>query len=107
MARRIDEVQLIGLAVGSFIIKSYGLRFNGNAAFALNIHIIENLFGHFARRKPTGHLNQPVGQGRFPMVNMRNDGKIADVFLCLGTHGADIALQPRIANASFARGGHP
>ena len=48
-------------------------------ALALDIHGIEHLFLHLPRRQPAAELDQPVGEGRFPVVDMGDDGKIADL----------------------------
>ncbi len=80
MARRIHQVQNIGLAVFGLIFEPHRLRFDGDAALAFDIHRIEHLLDHVARRHGAGHLDQPVGQRRFAMVDMGDDGKIADIF---------------------------
>ena len=95
MARRVDEVELIALAVLRGIIKPHGLRFNGDAALALNIHIVQNLFRHFTIRQPAGQLNQPVGQCRFTVIDMRNNGKIADMGFTTCTHKAGYSTRTR------------
>ena len=48
MARRVHQIQNIGLAVLRGIFEPYGLGLNRNAALFLNIHIIEDLFRHLA-----------------------------------------------------------
>ena len=79
MARRVHQVEDIILAVLGLVIQPHGLGLDGDAAFPLDIHRIENLVLHVARRDGTGELDQPVGQGGFAMVNMGDDGKIADL----------------------------
>ena len=98
MAGRIDEIELIGLAVGCLIIKPNGLRLDGNAALALQLHIIKHLFLHFARRQTAGQLYQPVGKCRLAVVNMCDNREITDVFL--NRHISPISLAGEFANAS-------
>ena len=45
--RRVDEVQLIRLAVGRFVAQGDGAGLDRNAAFPLQLHVVEQLFGHF------------------------------------------------------------
>ncbi len=48
MAGRVDEVQLIGLAILGRVIEADRLGLDGNAALALDIHVIEHLLLHLA-----------------------------------------------------------
>ena len=52
---------------------------DGDAALALQIHGIEHLRLHFAGADRAGQLQQAVGERGFTMINVRDDGKIADV----------------------------
>ena len=80
MAGRIDEVQLIKIAVVGAVVQAHGVGLDGDAALALQVHGIEDLFHHFALRKRAGDLQQAVGQGGFAVIDVRNDGEIADEF---------------------------
>ena len=79
MAGGIHQVDLIGLAVFGFVHQAHGLGFDGDAAFALDIHGIEHLLGHLAVGQPAAMLNQSIRQRRLAMVDVRDDGKIANV----------------------------
>lgn len=78
MPRRIHQVKRISLAIFCGIFQAHGLRLDGNAPFALNIHIVENLLGHLALSEAATMLNQTVSKRGFAMVNMGNNRKIAD-----------------------------
>ena len=56
----------------------YGLAFDGNAALPLDIHVV----GHLGMIKTLVDdlclLDEAVRQGRFTVVNMRDDTEIAD-----------------------------
>ena len=78
MPRRVDQVQLVERAVAGAIIEPHGLRLDGDAALPLDIHGIEHLLLHLPRRKAPAKLNQPVGEGRFAVVDMGDDGEVAD-----------------------------
>ena len=73
MPRRINEIQLIHIAVRCCVIQGHALSFNRDAALALQIHRIENLLCHFALGQTTTVLNKAVSQCRFPVIDVRND----------------------------------
>src|SRR5271169_5621952 len=54
------------------------MSLDGNAALALEVHRSEDLLLHFAHGEGAGELQQPVGERGFPVIDMRNDRKIAD-----------------------------
>src|SRR5439155_24895612 len=68
----------IAFAVPGAVFEAHGLRLDRDAALALEFHIVENLLAHFARFKPAAGLDQPVGERRFAVIDMRNDREIAD-----------------------------
>ncbi len=77
VAGRVHQVEGVGLAVLRLVFEADGLGLDRDAPFALDIHRIEHLLLHLARRQSAAILDQPVGQGRFPVVDMGDDGKIA------------------------------
>ena len=81
MARRVDKIERIRLAVLGFVRQSDGARLDGDAALALEIHVVEDLLGHFAFFHRAAQLNEPVGQRGFAVVDVRDDGKIPDMAL--------------------------
>ena len=52
---------------------------DGDAALPFQIHCVQHLGLHLARRQGAGQLEQPVRKRGFAVVNMGNDGEIADV----------------------------
>ena len=76
MARRIDQIELIQVAIVGLVIEPDGMRFDGDAALALEIHRIQHLRHHFALGKRAGGLEKAVGKRAFAVVDMRNDGEI-------------------------------
>ena len=86
MAGRVHEVQDIGLAILGRVVQPDGLGLDRDAAFLLDIHGIEHLFAHLAIGETARDLDQPVSEGRLAVVDMRHDGKIAD--LVAGCHEA-------------------
>ena len=87
MAGRVHEIEHVGAPVLRRVFEAHGLRLDGDAALALDIHGIEHLLGHLALRQPPGRLDQPVGQRRFAVVDMRHDGEVADIIDGVSGHG--------------------
>ena len=88
MARRIHQVQDIILPVPGAIVKPHGLRLDGNAALAFQLHRVQNLIAHFPLAKPTTYLYQTVSKRRLAVVDMRDDREIS--YETCVRHGADI-----------------
>src|SRR3546814_1981242 len=79
MAGRVHQVELIGLAALRGVAEANGLRLDGDAALPLDVHRVEHLLLHLARRQAAALLDQPVGEGRLAVVDMRDDGEVADM----------------------------
>ena len=84
MSRRIDQVQFVGHTVMGFIINPNRCHFNCNAALTLDIHRVKELLLHMPPLHGPGKLQQAVGQGRFPMVDVSDNAEVADSFLVIG-----------------------
>ena len=57
------------------------MRLDGDAALALQIHVVEDLVFHVALRDRLGLLQNAVGKRAFAVVNMCNDAEIANFTL--------------------------
>ena len=79
VARRVDEVEGVDLAVGSGIVEGDGARLDGDAALALQVHVVEDLIRHLARGDGIALFKQPVRQRRLAVVNVGDDTEISDV----------------------------
>ena len=97
MTGGIDEVQFIDFTVLCRILQRDALGLDGDAAFTLEIHRIQHLFRHLAITQATADLDKAIGNGRFTMINMGNDGEIANmaeighaVRMMLGRTGAKV-----------------
>src|SRR5436309_14693007 len=51
---------------------------DGDAAFALQVHRVEHLRLHLARGERASQLEQPIGQRGFAVVDVSNNGEIAE-----------------------------
>lgn len=76
----IDEIQRISLIVFARIRQADSLAFYGDAAFAFDVHIVENLIFKIPVQDHPGHLDETVGKRRFSMINMGDNAEISDVF---------------------------
>src|SRR5690606_33850559 len=78
VSRRIDEVQLVGLAVPRRVGQRNALRLDGDATFALDRVGIENLGRHFAILQAAAELDDAVGQRRLAVVDMGDDREVSN-----------------------------
>ena len=78
VARGVDQVQDVVLAVAGAVRQAHGAGLDGDAALALEVHVVENLVLHLARRDRARPLQQPVGQRGLAVVDVGDDGEVAD-----------------------------
>ena len=77
VARRVDQVQLVDLAVQRVIDRDRpGL--DGDPALALQVHVVEQLLAKLARRDRPRLEQELVGQRALAVVDVRDDREIAD-----------------------------
>ena len=79
MAGRVDQVQVVGLAVGGPVLDPHRLRLDRDPALALEVHRVEHLGAHLLRVDGPGDLEDAVGQGRLAVVDVGDDREVADV----------------------------
>ena len=87
VARRVDQVELVVLAVRGGVGHPDGVELDGDAALALQVHRVEHLLAHLALLERAGRLDQPVGQGGLAVVDVGDDAEVADAGL---GHGGQI-----------------
>ena len=80
VAGGVDEVELIGLAVAGLVHHADGVGFDGDAAFAFEIHCVKHLGLHFALGERAGEFEQAVREGGFAVIDVRDDREVADEF---------------------------
>ena len=78
---RVDEVQLVGLAVLRLVEHAHGLGLDRDPALALEVHRVEQLGAHAARVDRVGRLEDAIGQRRLPVVDVGDDREVPDVGL--------------------------
>ena len=81
MARRVDQVQHVGLAIVGMVGEPDGVRLDRDPALALEVHRIEHLRFHLARLQGAGHLEEAVGERRLAVIDVGDDGKVANAGL--------------------------
>src|SRR5690606_32111260 len=79
VAGGIDEVEEVRLPVARGVGHRDGLRLDGDAALALDRVGVEHLGFHLARRQATAQMDDAVSQGRLAVVDVGDDGEIADL----------------------------
>ena len=80
MTGSIDEIELVLLAVLRVIHERDGVALDGDAPLALDIHRVENLVAELAFGNAPAPLNETIGKGRLPVVDMRDDAEVADLY---------------------------
>jgi hypothetical protein len=57
------------------------MALDGDTALSLQIHIVKQLGLHIALANGVGKLQQPICQGAFTVVNVRNNAEVAYILL--------------------------
>ena len=79
VARGVDEVELVGLAVVGIVGDAHGVALDGDAALSLDVHGVEQLGLHVALLNRVGELENTVRDGRLAVVDVRNDREVANM----------------------------
>ena len=78
VAGRVDEVQLVGLAVVGLVRQPHRRGLDGDPALALEVHAVEELRLALAIGERAGGVEQAVGQRRLAVIDVGDDGEVAD-----------------------------
>ena len=110
VAGRVDQVQVVGLAVGGLVLDPHRLGLDRDPALALEVHRVEHLGLHFLRVDGAGELEDAVGQGRLAVVDVGDDREVADVvhrrggvWRCVSAGGSCHGRGPRACGAGDSR----
>ena len=79
VARGVDEIELVGLAVICVIHHAHGVALDRDAALALDVHGVEQLRLHAPLVNGTRELEDSVRDGGLAMVDVGDDGEVPDV----------------------------
>ncbi len=77
VAGRVDEVQLEFLTMCARIGQAYGLAFDRDAPLPLYVHVVEDLIPELAVIHEVGVLDEPIGEGRFPVVDVGDNAEVS------------------------------
>ena len=77
----VDQVEHVVLAIAGAIGKPNGLCLDRYPPLPFQIHGVEHLFTHVPLADRAGQLQEAVGQGRLAMVDVGNDGEVANARL--------------------------
>ena len=98
VARRVDQVQLVRSPSSRGVAHAHGVELDRDAALALEVERVEDLRLHLPLLQRAGGLDQPVGQGGLPVVDVGDDAEVAE-------GGGERPRFPRATNG--ATGLHP
>jgi hypothetical protein len=59
-------------------LHAHGLGLDRDAAFAFELHRVQQLLAHLSARDGLGQLEDPVGKRRLPVVDVGDDREVAD-----------------------------
>ena len=77
--RRVDQIQRIALAVLRLVLQPYGAGLDRDAALLFQLHVVEDLVLHDTLLHRAAFFDQPVGERGLAVVDVGDDGEIADV----------------------------
>ena len=95
MARGVNEVELIDLPVPGLVVELHRPGLDGNAPLPLQVHVVQQLVFHLPLAHRFAFFQQAVRQSGLAVVNVRNDGKIADIGLLCHIGETSISTAPR------------
>src|SRR4030095_15398179 len=73
------QVEDVLAAFASRVVQPYGVRLDGNAALAFQIHCVEDLFRHFSLRESSGDFEKPVCKRALTVIDMCDDREVPNV----------------------------
>ncbi len=88
VAGSVDQVQRVVGAVPGAIGQRDRARLDRDAALLLELHVVEHLLVHLTRRNGAAPLEQAVRQRRLAVIDVRDDGEVANQgWVCHGRTG--------------------
>ena len=100
VTRGVNQVQPAGLPVPCGVGERDRVALDRDSPFALEFHVIENLFTEFARLHTAARLDQAIGERRLAVIDMRDDAEVANVL-----HGRPVvSAAPRVSGSGNPEG---
>ena len=79
VAGGVDQVEDIVFPREALVGQADGLGLDGDAPLPLEVHGVQDLLLELPGGQGPGQLDEPVGQGRFAVVDVGDDGEVPDV----------------------------
>jgi hypothetical protein len=92
VAGGVDEVDLVFLAVPGLVEQGGGLGLDGDAPLPLQVHGIQYLLLHLPFFQAAAAMDDAVRQGGLAVVDVGDDGEVADMGLHEKTRGTEACL---------------
>src|SRR5262249_12906083 len=83
------HVELVALTIPGAVIERDALGLDGDTALALQVHGVEHLLLHLPVGKPPAKLDEPIGERRFTVIYVCDDGEVTYVPHEWGTAAAE------------------
>ena len=80
MPGRVDQVELVDLAIGGGVFEGDRIALDRDTALPLEIHAVEDLVTKFPVLDRAAGLDQAVCECRFPMIDVSYNSKVAYMF---------------------------
>ncbi len=84
VSRGIDQIEHVIAAVARGVVHPHGLGFDGDPPLPFEFHVVEKLRLRIAGGDGPRALEQPVGKGRLPMIDVGDDGEVSEVGILCG-----------------------
>ena len=79
VSRRVDEVELVALAIVGVVAYAHGVRLDGDAALPLDVHGVEHLGGEVPLLHRMGKLEDTVRDRGLAVVDVGDDREVTDM----------------------------
>jgi hypothetical protein len=78
VAGGVDQVQLVRLAVGVLVVDGDRVHLDGDAPFALQVHVVQELGPELPLGDGARLEQELVGEGGLPVVDVGDDREVPD-----------------------------
>ena len=96
----VDQIERINLTIPSLVAQGGRLGLDRNAALFFKIHRIEDLLLHFPVTQTAAALNQPIGKRGLAVINVGDDGEVANPLHGIRPVGAERSGRRPIEHSS-------
>jgi len=65
-------------------VDAHGLGLDRDAPLPFQVHAVQELLSHLPVADGPGELQEPIGEGRLAVIDVRDDREVADELLRMG-----------------------